>query len=1202
MQQSKEKRSLDYTTFDFAEKLTEYENFLRETNTFKDFEVQGSNIRVLMELLAMQGSQNSFYTHAAANEIFKDTAKLYKSLNKIGNTLRYSARGKTSSTVDVIGSLNPGYVYGKVSQYIEIPAYSIFPSTVDSPDGSSFSFTNPLPVVYIVKGFGIRELQAEDIRYRGYVLPFTAPKSFFRLDANTIGLDPTFITLPLSLTKPLSIIKKNSSDNYRGFDTENYPLTNKSDNQSVGQPFNKTIRTQEYGSTLVPNTSYALVFNLDTSTSSPYLTIAESSNVINDKQDDVICTFTLEPTDSTEAFYSLKIDEMRSHNRFYVGVTGLRNLESCRIEYDPIPGRDNSVERMKLVVNKDGNSAPLSVLVNGKIFTFNSGVIYSQKIPVDFWDTGVEEYNVHLVITDELSPETNYGAQLLITSQEPISNQITIAKINTKYTDPQTNTRTLESTSGKRFGDMKFVEKSKIKTSEQKAGRLYFQRGERLQRIIFDSPFVKSENEDIVSYITNITPEGNVRTWYANKTDKGFDIYIEPESQFEGYVAWTATRTIEGNFKEVQVEFNESIPSALNLQGSSSNYMVQLTPNENIQVWYEDPTPYGFKIRTEKEFTGKISWSIFNYFGGDMVPVEVESAYRQRGTIVVNPSDAENGVEITLDVPMNERNYAIQLIPNKNVNVFYSNKTSNGFFIKAEQTKEIVTVDWYVDSSEDYLFQKHGEIDFAGQSSNELQIPGLYFSNVPETFEIPNLIQGNVCFTYINSNTVVDSSNNGMKMSLDPSRQFQTDVRFIVDDLTISTNGIRVFVKNERGTWDEWKRAGTGFDEDVSPGNLVFFVKVNPDKKVIIEFGDGEVWGESILNKEAFILGLKSIGKDGDISKNVLSDNIIVSQYILGNDTTNISFEKNFVSLLGLKSSAYFEGGKTITSIIDSEKTKLRDGDLRIIQNKNAFGGNEVESVDEIRQNLTNSFIRQDRNVSLNDYERYVKETFNNYLQESKVLSYEQAKSEGLITGNQNYWFNHIFIIGLNKDGSNVISRNLKDAMINSLNGSTFKMLGAQHEILEAKWVPVDVAIRYKKTRFGSAEQVETQMRKNVQDFFNPKNHTLGGKISHSDMVSLLKVDYVESVEVMLNKDPNNNFNANDYDINIRQSSTDIDISRRNKLMTLVAKDPSLIKVFQPLFDTMKTDGTREWNYSLDIQFGSYEFPKIGDVIIKRED
>ena len=81
-----ETRTIRYTNFDFNEILDELADYLRDTKTFKDFEFDGSNIRVLMELIAMIGSQNSFYIHAAANEVFLPTASLYKNRNKIANT------------------------------------------------------------------------------------------------------------------------------------------------------------------------------------------------------------------------------------------------------------------------------------------------------------------------------------------------------------------------------------------------------------------------------------------------------------------------------------------------------------------------------------------------------------------------------------------------------------------------------------------------------------------------------------------------------------------------------------------------------------------------------------------------------------------------------------------------------------------------------------------------------------------------------------------------------------------------------------------------------------------------------------------------------------------------------------------------------------------------------------------------------------
>jgi hypothetical protein len=1198
-----EKRSLDYTNFDFNEIIDEISGYLSETNTYKDVDFAGAFIRVLIESIGIVGSQNAYYIHAAANEIYQPTARLYKNLNKIGQTLRYDARGRTSASLNVVGSLNPEYVFGKTSQYIELPAYSLFPSDATTETGTSFSFTNPLPVVYIVRGFGIRTVNETDIRYKNFELPLTAPAAFFNIGGGTVGIDPTSISIPLSLTKQLSIVDRNDSNNFRPFDVENFPLADPNSAQSVGQPFNKTLFGIEYGSQLLPNNEYALIMNFDTATSTPYLTVELNDNVIADQEDDVIATLILEPTDSTNEFYRIRVNEMESFQRFYIGNVGMQNLESVKLEYDQIPGKANSVKRIRLVVNKDGNSAPLSVLVNGQIYTFESGTISSQTIPENFWNGGIDVYNVILSITDPDSPQTNYGAQLIVTSKEPVSNQVVIAKIYTKFTDPATGTRTLQLAPGSRFGDFKFVEQSQPFSTVQKAGRIFFQRGETVQRIIFDTPFELADGESSIEYHTSIQPEGNVRSWYANKTASSFDIYIEPNTQFEGYINWTATRTFLENVQEVDVAFDNPLPPAVTIDGTFSNYMVHLTPSDNVEVWFEDATPDGFTIRTEREFNGKVSWSVFNYFADETIPVETESAFRQRGSVVL--STTQGSAQVNLDVPINDQTYAIQLVTNKNIKAWYTDRSPTGFTINVEPGIEDtqVTVDWYVDTSANYNYQRHGEVDFSGQTGNTLQIPGLRFVNIPETFEISNLLEGEVSFSVINANTTVDPDNNGLNVSVDPTREYESDTRFIINNRSVSTNSIRVFVKNNSGIWNEWDRAGTGFDADTSPGEEIYFVRVNPDKLVTIEFGDGVNWGASIRDKEVFIIGLKSVGRQGNISRNTLSSEVVLSKYILGNDNPTINFERNFVNLVGLKSKVFFSNGTASTSVIDSENTALESDDLTIIQNQNAFGGNEVETVDEIRQNIPNSFIRQDRNVSTPDTERYVKEVFRNYLQDARVLNYEELREAGIIPESEleKYWFNHIFIIGLNRDGSNIISKNLRDLIVSKLDGEFVKMTGKTHEVLPATWVPVDVAIRYKKSRFGSFEQIETQMRKNIRDYFSPSNHTLGGKINHSDIIEIVKVDFVEEVEVLLNKDPNNEYNASDYDVNIRQTEQDVQVAQRNQIMTLLASNPGAVKIFQPLLDVLKSDGTREWNYSLNLTFGQYEFPSLGDIVIERE-
>jgi hypothetical protein len=128
MADQKVKRTIDYTSYDFEVLRDELVSYLKETESFKDADYAASHIRTITELISYIGSLFGYYINSAANETFLPTAKRYKNLNKISQLLRYDARGVVSSVVDVIGSLNPEYVFGKENEFIEIPAYSSYPS------------------------------------------------------------------------------------------------------------------------------------------------------------------------------------------------------------------------------------------------------------------------------------------------------------------------------------------------------------------------------------------------------------------------------------------------------------------------------------------------------------------------------------------------------------------------------------------------------------------------------------------------------------------------------------------------------------------------------------------------------------------------------------------------------------------------------------------------------------------------------------------------------------------------------------------------------------------------------------------------------------------------------------------------------------------------------------------------------------------
>ena len=66
-------------------------------------------------------------------------------------------------------------------------------------------------------------------------------------------------------------------------------------------------------------------------------------------------------------------------------------------------------------------------------------------------------------------------------------------------------------------------------------------------------------------------------------------------------------------------------------------------------------------------------------------------------------------------------------------------------------------------------------------------------------------------------------------------------------------------------------------------------------------------------------------------------------------------------------------------------------------------------------------------------------------------------------------------------------------------------MIGVEHQIFTASWVPIDVVIRYKKAKGGSAQSIETTMKNNLIEYFaDASQHTMGEKIYHSKIASWL--------------------------------------------------------------------------------------------------
>lgn len=101
---------LPITELDFFQVKNQLKNFLRNdpSGRFRDIDFEGSNISVLLDVLAYNTYQNNFYTNMAISEMFLDTAQMENSIVSHVNELNYLPKSATSAKAIVnISITNP---------------------------------------------------------------------------------------------------------------------------------------------------------------------------------------------------------------------------------------------------------------------------------------------------------------------------------------------------------------------------------------------------------------------------------------------------------------------------------------------------------------------------------------------------------------------------------------------------------------------------------------------------------------------------------------------------------------------------------------------------------------------------------------------------------------------------------------------------------------------------------------------------------------------------------------------------------------------------------------------------------------------------------------------------------------------------------------------------------------------------------------
>lgn len=169
---------LNISELDFESIKAQLKDYLRNQTQFKDYNFEGSNMSVLLDVLAYNTFQNNFYTNMAINEMFLDSAVLRNSIVSHAKELNYLPRSRKSARAVVRVTIQDNTISG---QTVTIPQYSIFTSNYL---GQNFEFVTDK--TYVARKTAPGTFVADNVEIFEGVMLATFEREGYFVDENGI--------------------------------------------------------------------------------------------------------------------------------------------------------------------------------------------------------------------------------------------------------------------------------------------------------------------------------------------------------------------------------------------------------------------------------------------------------------------------------------------------------------------------------------------------------------------------------------------------------------------------------------------------------------------------------------------------------------------------------------------------------------------------------------------------------------------------------------------------------------------------------------------------------------------------------------------------------------------------------------------------------------------------------------------------------
>jgi hypothetical protein len=183
--------SINLVNLDFTSLKESLKTYLKTQNTFKDYDFEGSNINVLLDVLSYNTYMNTFYLNMIGNEMFLDSAQLRESVISRAKELNYTPRSFKSARATVTLTIQTD---GSVAS-VTMPKGTTFNTRVGS---NTFTFSTDENKV--ISGANSTFVSNEIVIYEGQYVNDTFTVNNSDTSQRFILSNPTIDTASLTVT------------------------------------------------------------------------------------------------------------------------------------------------------------------------------------------------------------------------------------------------------------------------------------------------------------------------------------------------------------------------------------------------------------------------------------------------------------------------------------------------------------------------------------------------------------------------------------------------------------------------------------------------------------------------------------------------------------------------------------------------------------------------------------------------------------------------------------------------------------------------------------------------------------------------------------------------------------------------------------------------------------------------------------------